>query len=216
MLLIAVLVVAVFMGCSQHSPQYTNALKYIETGHYSNAEAELIRGIKLSPDDTELYALLVTAYLKQGKYELAVDTYKRYYMMGVGYGDYSQPRIWRPRADAVYGFLKANYELAGKFYARRDYMQAHGYQNTVANALIAASTVVDSEKEGIARFSVEIDPIQFLLRAAETIKCLGISDEADRYYINRYYREVLKRDPKNEAARIGLSQIGEKPESREE
>jgi tetratricopeptide (TPR) repeat protein len=219
MFLAAILVAAIGMGCSQHSLQYMNALEYMEAGDYSSAEAELIRGIELSPNDVELHALLGTAYLKQEKYELAVDAYMEYAMIGSGIVIYTKggsrgirnvkgiKSKWKPEqnlaSDVMYGSLKARYKLVNRYYAQGDIAQALKYQGVVVSALIDPLTEEwEAWKEGVTRFAVEIDQAQFLLQSADTLKQAGKLDEA-----TRCYREILKRDPENRAAREGLEQI---------
>lgn len=212
MLLTAIVVVAVCIGCSQHSLQHDRALKYMKAGDYDSAEAELERGIEWTPHYPELYELLVTVYVEQGEYELALDAYEKYRKESLPGDIKLEPgssRAFRPQPDAVYGFLKANYELACKNYIQGNYKKARRYQRPVVNTIISA----DPEREGIARFLAEIDQVQFLLQVASTVEVLGASGSSQ--YIKILYREILKRDPENEAAREGLSQIGEKLENSE-
>ena len=213
MLLAAIVVVAVCIGCSQHSLQYDRALKYMKAGDYDSAEAELKRGIEWTPHYPELYDLLVTVYVEQGEYELALDAYEKYRkesMPGHIKLEPGSSRAFRPQPDAVYGFLKANYRLACRNYIQGNYKEALRYQRPVVNTIIRA----DLEREGIARFLAEMDQVQFLLQAANTIKVRGANEGSQHLRI--LYKEILKRDPESKTAREGLSQIGEKLESSEE
>jgi tetratricopeptide (TPR) repeat protein len=213
MLLTAIAIVTACVGCSQHSLQYDRALKYMKAGDYDSAETELKRGIEWTPHYPELYELLVTVYVEQGEYELALDAYEKYRkesMPGHIKLEPGSSRAFRPQPDAVYGFLKANYELACKNYIQGNYKKARRYQRPVVNTIISA----DSEREGIARFLAEIDQVQFLFQVASTVEVLGASESSQ--YIRILYREILKRDPENKIAREVLQQIGEQSKSREE
>ena len=211
MLLTAIAIVTACIG--QHSLQYDRALKYMEAGDYDSAEAELRKGIEWTPRYPELYELLVTVYIEQGEYKLALDAYEKYRkesMPGHIKLEPGSSRAFRPQPDAVYGFLKANYELARKNYNQGNYSEAIQYQRPVINTIINA----DLEREEIARFLAEIDQVRFLLQAANSIEELGKGEGSQR--LASIYREILKRDPESKAAREGLQQIGKQSESREE
>lgn len=210
-LLITIVIAAVCIGCSQHSLQHDKALKYMKAGDYDSAEAELKRGIEWTPHYPELYVLLVTVYLEQGKYELALDAFEKYRKESMPGHIKLKPgssRAFRPQPNAVYGFLKANYELACKNYIQGNYSEAIQYQRPVINTIINA----DLQREEIARFLAEIDQVQFLLQAANSIEKLGRGKGSQR--LISIYGEVLRRDPENKAAREGLRQIDEQSESR--
>jgi len=71
------------LGCTYKGYQhYEDGVKYAEAGDYDAAEAELKEAIQLMPEEVKLYAVLGNVYLKQGKYELASESYKGYWRMG--------------------------------------------------------------------------------------------------------------------------------------
>jgi tetratricopeptide (TPR) repeat protein len=188
----------------------------MKAGDYDSAEAELKRGIEWTPHYPELYSLLVTVHVEQGKYELALDAFDKYDIeyrretIGPGHIkiEPGSKKSFRRQPDAVYGFLKANYELARKNYIHGNYSEATQYQQPVINTIINA----DLQREEIARFLAEIDQVQFLLQAANSIEKLGRGKGSQR--LISIYGEVLRRDPENKAAREGLRQIDEQSESR--